>query len=90
MKKNLIISLFIISIFSNSASALDMNGINMVNPLEGNPYTYQEVVNQPSLELKRVSLTRNAIKNQYSIAMDKFMQSNVRSVSYTHLTLPTN
>lgn len=90
MKKNLIISLFIISIFSNSASALDMNGINMVNPLEGNPYTYQEVVNQPSLELKRVSLTRNAIKNQYSIAMDKFMQSNVRSSYQDFLMLIDN
>ncbi|MDE6138243.1 MAG: tetratricopeptide repeat protein, partial [Candidatus Gastranaerophilales bacterium] len=33
----------------------------------------------PSYELKRGTLTRNAIKNQYTIAMDKFMQSNVRS-----------
>lgn len=79
MKKSLIISLFLVSFTSNSVLALDLKGISPVNPLENNPETYQEVINQPSFELKRVSLTRNSIKNQYSIAMDKFMQSNVRS-----------
>lgn len=79
MKKSLIISLFLVSFTSNSVFALDLKGISPVNPLENNPETYQEVINQPSFELKRVSLTRNSIKNQYSIAMDKFMQSNVRS-----------
>lgn len=56
-----------------------MGILKPVNPLDNNPATYQEVVNQPSYELKRGTLTRNAIKNQYTIAMDKFMQSNVRS-----------
>ena len=79
MKKYLIISFILCSIIPNSVFARDMKGIEFVNPLENNPATYQEVVNQPSFELKRMSLTKNSIKNQYTIAMDKFMQSNVRS-----------
>lgn len=64
---------------SQSVSALDLNGLKPVNPLDNNTGTYQEKVNQPSYVLKRGTLTRNAIKNQYTIAMEKFMQSNVRS-----------
>lgn len=79
MKKSFIISCMLCSFVSNSAFALDMSGIELINPLENNPSTYQEVINQPSFELKRMSLTKNSIKNQYTIAMDKFMQSNVRS-----------
>lgn len=90
MQKKILISLFIVSMLSNSVFALDMGGINLVNPLEGNPYTYQEVVNQPSLELKRVTLTKNSIKNQYSIALDKFMQSNVRASYQDFLMLIDN
>ncbi len=59
--------------------ALDLNGLKPVNPLDNNPNTYQEKVNQPSYVLKKGTLTRNAIKNHYTIAMEKFMQSNVRS-----------
>ena len=79
MKKSLIISMCLCSLSCNSALAIDIGGLRPVNPLEGSPSAYQQVVNQPSFELKRGSLTRNAIKNQYTIAMDKFMQSNVRS-----------
>lgn len=79
MKKAFIISVLVSSFSINAALALDFGGIKPVNPLDNNPATYQEVVNQPSFELKKGSLTRNAIKNQYTIAMDKFMQSNVRS-----------
>jgi len=79
--KNLpvIIPVLISLLTVNSGFAFELNGITPVNPLENNPATYQEVINQPSYELKRGTLTRNAIKNQYTIAMDKFMQSNVRS-----------
>lgn len=63
----------------NTVFALDMSGIKPVNPLDNNPETYQGVIELPSLELKKGTLTKNAIKNQYTIAMDKFMQSNVRS-----------
>ena len=62
-----------------TASAFDLGGIKPVNPLDTNLGTYQEVVNQPSYVLKKGTLSRNAIKNHYTIAMEKFMQSNVRS-----------
>ncbi|MBQ8459227.1 tetratricopeptide repeat protein [bacterium] len=71
---------FLISSFSlNPVFALDMSGIKLVNPLDNNPETYQETINQPQYTLKRGSLTKNTVKNQYTIAMEKFMQSNVRS-----------
>lgn len=63
---------------SNSAFALDMKGISPVNPLEKTE-AYQSRVIIPSFELKRATLTKNSIKNQYAIAMDKFTKSNVRS-----------
>lgn len=76
---DIIVSILLLSMTSNSAIAFDLGGLKPVNPLDNNPNTYQQVVNQPSFELKRGTLTKNAIKNQYTIAMDKFMQSNVRS-----------
>lgn len=79
MKKVLLLSFLITSFSGNFALSADFGGIKPVNPLDYNPETYQEVINQPSFELKRGTLTKNAIKNQYTIAMDKFMQSNVRS-----------
>jgi len=79
MKNKFILTLICLSLSANSAPAFDFGNIKPVNPLDNNPSTYQEVVNQPSYELKRGTLTRNAIKNQYTIAMDKFIQSNVRS-----------
>ncbi|MBD5402923.1 tetratricopeptide repeat protein [bacterium] len=77
--KKLITSLLLSAFCTQAVSAIELKGISPVNPLENNPATYQEVINQPTFELKRVSLTKNAIKNQYTIAMDKFMQSNVRA-----------
>lgn len=79
MKKILVISIVLSSFSINSVMAFDFNSIKPVDPLRGSADTYQEVVNQPSFELKKGTLTRNAIKNQYTIAMDKFMQANVRS-----------
>ena len=78
-KKVLVISFFTAVLTVNTAFAFDMSGLKPVNPLDNNPGTYQEVIDQPSFELKKGSLTKNSIKNQYTIAMDKFMQSNVRS-----------
>ena len=71
MKKIIAVSILISSFSLNSALAFDMGILKPVNPLDNNPATYQEVINQPSFELKRGTLTRNAIKNQYTIAMDK-------------------
>lgn len=72
-------SLLLASLGMTSAFGFDMNGIELINPLENNQSTYLEEINQPSFDLKKMSLTKNSIKNQYTIAMDKFMQSNVRS-----------
>ena len=65
MNKKLVISLFLITLYSNPVLAIDMNGIRPVNPLDNNPTTYQEVISQPAYDLKRGSLTKNSIKNQY-------------------------
>jgi tetratricopeptide (TPR) repeat protein len=59
--------------------AFDIKGINPVNPLDNTTGTYQQEVEIPVFELKRATLTKNAIKNQYKIAMDKFINSNIRS-----------
>ena len=79
MNKKVISVCMITSLCFNSALALDLKDIKPINPLENNVGTYNEVVNQPSFMLKRGTLTKNAIKNQYTIAMDKFIQSNVRA-----------
>lgn len=62
MKKYLVLSLFVSVFAVNQCFAINMNGIAPVNPLDANPSTYQEQVNLPSFELKKGSLTRNAIK----------------------------
>ena len=62
MKKYLVLSLFVSVFAVNQCFAINMNGIAPVNPLDANPSTYQEHVNLPSFELKKGSLTRNAIK----------------------------
>lgn len=81
------ISIFIItSILSIPAYGLDLTGVKMINPLEDSSTALPQVVNQPSYSTKRSTLSRNSIKNQYTIAMDKFMQSNVRS-SYNDFKL---
>ncbi len=76
MKNKLFIFLFIITL-SSPALALDMKGIVPVNPLEKNNSEYQVTI--PSFTLKKATLTKNEVKNQYAIAMDKFTKSNVRS-----------
>jgi tetratricopeptide (TPR) repeat protein len=80
MKKILFTSLIVALSMSNSVYAFDIGGIRPVNPLDNNPTTYQQSITQPTYTVvKKTTLTKNAIKNQYMIAMDKFMQSNVRS-----------
>jgi tetratricopeptide (TPR) repeat protein len=80
MKKILFTSLIVTLSMSNSVYAFDIGGIRPVNPLDNNPTTYQQSITQPTYTVvKKTTLTKNAIKNQYMIAMDKFMQSNVRS-----------
>ncbi len=75
MKKILIV--IALSSFSLNALAFDIGSIAPVNPLE-KKYPPQEVV-IPVFDLKRATLSTNDVKNQYAIAMNKFMQSNIRS-----------
>ena len=74
-----IILISVIMFLCNSSFALDLGKITPVNPLEQNAGTYQENVQIPVFDLKRATLTRNDIKNQYTIAMDKFINSNIRA-----------
>ena len=71
MRKILIISLLLFS--CQASQALDFGKISPVNPLDRNPNTYQTDVEIPVFDLKRATLTRNDVKNQYTIAMDKFI-----------------
>lgn len=77
MKYKLI--LLLITLFPSCAYALDMKGIAPINPLDNKSNSYQTQITIPTFELKRATLTKNSIKNQYSIAMDKYTKSNVRS-----------
>lgn len=77
MRKILIISLLLFS--CQASQALDFGKISPVNPLDRNPNTYQTDVEIPVFDLKRATLTRNDVKNQYTIAMDKFINSNIRA-----------
>ena len=61
------------------AYAFDLNDIAPVNPLEKKKKNYNKELSMPIFELKRAKLTKNAIKNQYAIAMSKFTRSNVRA-----------
>lgn len=73
MKKILIIAFILV--LTNSAYGFELEGVNPVNPLE----KINTPPISPAYELKRATLTKNTVKNQYAIAMNKFMQSNVRS-----------
>ncbi len=77
MKRYLPALLLIFSL--NSCNAIDLGGVKPINPLEGNSATLKPQLVIPSFELKRATLSTNAVKNQYAIAMNKFMQSNVQS-----------
>ena len=62
MKKYLTYTLITIIACSNISYGFDMRGINLINPLENNPQTYQEELAHPSFELKRATLTKNSVK----------------------------
>lgn len=74
-----IIIFSVICLISSPVFGFDLQGIAPVDPLTDNPYTYRQEIGLPSFELKKASLSSNDTKNQYTIAMDKFMNSNVRS-----------
>lgn len=77
MKK--IIATIILSSMQLSAFSFDLNSIAPVNPLNREKQISNKQIVIPVFDLKRATLSKNAIKNQYAIAMNKFMQSNIRS-----------
>ena len=53
-------------------------GFDAIQP--ANPFTPQQIpLNTIQIQLKKATLTHNSIHNQYVIAFDRFMQSNVKS-----------
>lgn len=78
LKRTVSLISLIIACYSN-AYALDINDlIKPANPLENSTSIEQEIITVP----QKVTLTRNDIHNQYAIAMNRYIQSNVRS-AYT-------
>lgn len=78
MFKRVILIILLCSV-AQSSMAIDLGNIMPVNPLNKSISTPAQNIVIPSFELKRATLTKNSVKNQYAIAMDKFMQSNVRA-----------
>lgn len=80
MNKKLFLTAFILLLYTNcGAHAFDLNNIAPVNPLDNKSGTYHRELAMPTFELKKAKLSKNVIKNQYAIAMDKFTKSNVRA-----------
>ena len=84
IKKTL--SLIFITLFGAlKVSAIDINDfIKPVNPLEQNNTTIEEKI-EISVPQK-TTLTKNDIHNQYAIALNRYIQSNVKS-SYTDFNI---
>src|SRR5574344_284293 len=79
MKKYIISSILVAMLTSNTAFSLDLGTVKPVNSLENNAQTYLEEVNKASFDWKKASLTKNSVKNEYNISMDKVMQIKGRS-----------
>ncbi len=74
------ISLILLLSCTSPCFGFDLKGISPVNPLDSaENRVIQKGIVIPSFELKKATLTKNSVKNQYAIAMDKFIKSNVRS-----------
>ncbi len=73
-----LISIFAACAFS-TAYAVNINDfIKPVNPLETRFPVDREIISAP----QKVTLTKNDIHNQYAIALNKYIQSNVKSSYY--------
>ncbi len=80
MKNKFIPSLLILNfILAQSAVAVDMSILKPASPFEPNAKIYKLRNQNPDIETKKALLSKNSIKNQYTIGMNKFMQSNVRA-----------
>ena len=76
MIKKLVSLILIFSACSVNAYALNINDlIKPVNPLETKFPVDKDIISVP----KKATLTKNDIHNQYAIALNKYIQSNVKS-----------
>ena len=73
--KKVLYKLSIITFIGSAAFAGDFDVINPANPLS--PVPVQD--NTIALPIKKATLTHNSIHNQYVIAFDRFVQSNVKA-----------
>ncbi len=80
--KKLLLSTALILSGALSAVAADFDQIAPINPLEVRTVPQSMVITAP----KRATLTHNDIHNQYAIAFDRFVQSNVKS-AYTNFRI---
>ena len=74
MKNSIKIMLILCSLYS-CVFAEGFDSISPVNPILGQ----QIQKNTIALPIKRATLTRNDVRNQYALAFDRFIQSNVKS-----------
>ena len=71
--------LYLLAIIAfTTTCAFAQEGYDAIQP--ANPLSPQEMpVNTIALPIKKATLTHNSVHNQYVIAFDRFMQSNVKS-----------
>lgn len=74
-----IFSVILLVCLASPAMPIEMKGIMPVNPLENTSDLYNNTVPPVTASIKKATLSKNAIKNQYTIAMNKYTKSNVRS-----------
>lgn len=74
-----IFSVILLVCLASPAMPIEMKGIMPVNPLENTSNLYNNTVPPVTASIKKATLSKNAIKNQYTIAMNKYTKSNVRS-----------
>ena len=73
----LVIFFLILSVLCTPVLAIDMGPIQPINPIEFS--LYQPNVISRNNNIKKSTLTKNSVVNQYNIAFDKYRQSNVKA-----------
>lgn len=80
---NLLMQKFLGLIFISALTVLPASAENLFDTIQpANPLAPRNITNSIALPVKKATLTRNSIHNQYAIAIGRFMQSNVKS-AYT-------
>ena len=77
---NILIKKIISIVFISSLTILPVSAENLFDAIQpANPLAPRAITNSIALPVKKATLTRNSIHNQYAIAIGRFMQSNVKS-----------